>query len=394
MPDSAEPLLSFDPSYYGGYPNAIHQTHSTRRHATSRGLNFKQKFARQEWVEDLETLGESRLYHFMEENYDLSDFDELIRTLAQGHGPFAVKLLRTALRQSGMSNLFRNVDPEESEHFSLDDIPSAYIRNGRLRGERVITDIFFLRVHEEVNQIAGDWYEKHVGRRSCEVCSSLFSPVDFRSWIYRGTDALKSCCMKCEIVKRPTREELRDVVPDFIDACGFIPNQDASPVNRSFTSRLSEKQQLEVYRLYGKMGGTHHAKEVFGSWFKAMSETGALPDGTQRLSRGTRCVAKDGHECDSIDEKRIDDWLYEQGIDHEREPKYPQHEGLNSGERRRADWKVDEDVFVEYWGLAGSEDYDQKIDEKRQIAEESGIELIEIYPGGLGNLSSHFDGLE
>ena len=394
MSDAAEPLLSFDPSYYGGYPNAIHQTHSTRRYATSRGLNLKQKFARQEWVEDLETLGESRLYSFMEENYDLSDFDETILALARNHGPFTIKFLRSSVRRSGISNVLSNVDPEESEHFSLNDIPSVYIRKGKLRGGRVMTDIFFLRVHEEVDQIAGEWYDKYVGRRSCEICGRLFRPVDFRYWIYRGTDALKSCCMKCEIVKSPSKEDLRDTVPDFVNACGFIPNQDASPVNRSFTSRLSEKQQLEVYRLYGNMGGTRHAREVFGSWFKAMSETGALPDGTQRLSRGTRCIAKDGHECDSIEEKRIDDWFFKQGIDHEREPKYPQHEDLNPDGRRRADWKVAGGVFVEYWGLAGSEDYDRKVDEKRQLAEENGIELIEIYPGGIGNLNSHFDGVE
>jgi hypothetical protein len=40
----------------------------------------------------------------------------------------------------------------------------------------------------------------------------------------------------------------------------------------------------------------------------------ALEDGTQRMARGTRCLAQDGHLCHSLAEKTIDDLLHSYGI--------------------------------------------------------------------------------
>jgi len=76
------------------------------------------------------------------------------------------------------------------------------------------------------------------------------------------------------------------------------------------------------------MGGIEHVKKKFGSWFKALAETGALPDGVLTTARGMRCLAQDGHMCHSLDEQRIDDWLSVHHLAHEREPIYPHHTSL------------------------------------------------------------------
>jgi hypothetical protein len=197
--------------------------------------------------------------------------------------------------------------------------------------------------------------------------------------------------MRCEIVQSPTREDLQDLVPAFVEACGFIPRASANLTNQSFTLRLPEETKLEAFRLYGEMGRISHVQKVFGSWFKGMAETGALPDGTKRTSRGTRCLAEDGHECHSLQEKQIDDWLYQNDIQHEREPEYPQHDQFNPTGGRRADWLLEDGRYVEYFGMQGDESYDRKSAEKRKLAEASGIELVEIYPDDLGHLGKRIE---
>ena len=105
-----------------------------------------------------------------------------------------------------------------------------------------------------------------------------------------------------------------------------------------------------------------------------------------RTGRGTECIALDGHECYSLAEKQIDDWLFAKGIEHTVEPDYPVHPELNPNGLKRADWEVD-GVFIEYWGLAGDREYDRKSRIKRKLAKKLGIKLIEVYPGDLQNLS-------
>ncbi len=126
-------------------------------------------------------------------------------------------------------------------------------------------------------------------------------------------------------------------------------------------------------------------KRKFGSWFKALAETGILPDGVLITARGIRCLAQDGHVCHSLAEQQIDDWLFAQGLPHEREPSYPAHSTLNPTGRRRADWKV-QNTFIEYFGLIGDSKYEEKMEEKIFLARYCNIDLITIYPSDIENL--------
>lgn len=119
-------------------------------------------------------------------------------------------------------------------------------------------------------------------------------------------------------------------------------------------------------------------KAVFGSWNKAIKAAGFEPN---QASLGFVVVAKDGHICRSVTEKIIDDWLFDNGIIHEKEVLYP------SG-TRRADWKVG-DVYIEFLGLDLDSNYLLNIEyrrsliEKRRICQEEGIKLVEIFPQDL-----------
>ena len=113
----------------------------------------------------------------------------------------------------------------------------------------------------------------------------------------------------------------------------------------------------------------------FGSWFKALIQAGILDDGTQRLFFGARFLANDGHDCASIAEKTIDDWLSDRNIIHQKEPLYPYDQELNPSTKLRADWLV-ENTLIEYAGLMNRKEYSEKMTKKKVLANNHEIELI------------------
>lgn len=120
-------------------------------------------------------------------------------------------------------------------------------------------------------------------------------------------------------------------------------------------------------------------EHAFGSWNNAIKAAGFEPNRSHenRMYKRIMTKAKDGHSCDSISEAIIDNWLYENKIFHERNVAYPTSQ-------HKADWSIQENVFVEYFGLANdSPRYDRDIKIKQRICKEFGIKLVAIYPQDL-----------
>lgn len=140
---------------------------------------------------------------------------------------------------------------------------------------------------------------------------------------------------------------------------------------------MQDAERLALLKLLRRKPSTRRVRSVFGSWLNALIQAGVLEDGTRRTSRGIQSIAKDGHVCLSLGEKTIDDFLYARGIQHEKEPPYP--EG-----NYRGDFRVG-NLFIEYFGLAGDPEYDAKTREKIRLCKKHGISLIAIYPQDLVN---------
>jgi hypothetical protein len=114
-------------------------------------------------------------------------------------------------------------------------------------------------------------------------------------------------------------------------------------------------------------------RKLFGTWNNAIKAAGFEPN---PVLFANKFIAKDGHRCDSLTEKIIDDWLFKNNIEHKRNVFYP-----NS--RYTADFKIGE-KFVEFFGLKGElKQYDKNLKIKERIARENKIELIKIYPKDL-----------
>jgi len=90
-----------------------------------------------------------------------------------------------------------------------------------------------------------------------------------------------------------------------------------------------------------------------------------------------RTFARDGHLCDSVSEAIIDDWLTSHHITHEHHVGYPHG-------NYKADWRLRDGTFVEYFGLAkDSPRYDRTIKEKENLCRELNLALIAVYPTDL-----------
>ncbi len=116
-------------------------------------------------------------------------------------------------------------------------------------------------------------------------------------------------------------------------------------------------------------------QKYFGSWNNALIAARLTPHRSlnQRMYKRRQCFAKDGHICNSVSELIIDNWLYKNNIDHQKETPYPKG-------KFTADWSLSNNIFVEYFGLAhDSRRYDEEIKKKQQICKDSKITLFEIY---------------
>lgn len=140
--------------------------------------------------------------------------------------------------------------------------------------------------------------------------------------------------------------------------------------------RIPVKEEMQ--RLYVR------ARERFGTWNKAVESAGFKPN---PILFAKRQIANDGHVCDSLAEKIIDDYLFEKGISHERNIPYPEGDYT-------ADFKIGE-KYIEYFGLSGEHKrYDELKLIKQKIARRQGLEWIEVYPKDIypdNRLSEIFD---
>lgn len=88
-------------------------------------------------------------------------------------------------------------------------------------------------------------------------------------------------------------------------------------------------------------------------------------------------IANDGHKCDSLAEKIIDDWLFARKIVHKRTVPYPENQSFT------ADFVVG-NIWIEFFGLFGEHKrYDELRRMKLDLTKKHNLKLIEIYPNQL-----------
>lgn len=121
----------------------------------------------------------------------------------------------------------------------------------------------------------------------------------------------------------------------------------------------------EMYGPYSK------ARNAFGTWNKAIEAAGFQAN---PVIFSKKYIARDGHKCDSIAEKIIDEWFYSKGIKHQRSVPYPEFNKMT------CDFVINK-IFIEFFGLEGEiKEYDRLANLKRKLSKKYKFKLIEIKP--------------
>ena len=337
----------------------------------------------------LAVLNESELQQYLEPKIITNELRSRFTDLLKRYGLFVgiwfdKYFSRTLMRTMPNAGL----DDRELERL----FNKAYGQSaGSLLTGKIIGHVFWQMVlftlgDEEMRNYMKSWVIRFSEPRECVICNQPFSPILLNPGYYYGSNGNASICYECIQPGSPREADLNPLIAAFVESCGFPPPEGVTPIDRRVTTRLDHARHTEMIEAWTKMGGIGHVKTVLGgSWFKAMHDTGCLPEGMVPSGRGIRCMADDGHECNSMEEKIIDDWLSQKRITHTKEPHYPYHPRLNPGGGKRADWKIG-DKLVEYFGLAGNPEYDLRTIEKVELAREEGIQLVAIYPDDLFDL--------
>jgi hypothetical protein len=143
-------------------------------------------------------------------------------------------------------------------------------------------------------------------------------------------------------------------------------------------------RMLAVRRGYVVPGG--HRKVY--SWTDWLGKAGLLADGI-RTSRGVIVTAKDGHLCRSLLERQIDDFFFDNGIEHEIEPFYPFDPDVNL-DGYRADWRLADGTFVEALGFTSNPVYMAKAERKISLAARHQIPVVTVTEDDLRDLLTIF----
>ncbi len=117
------------------------------------------------------------------------------------------------------------------------------------------------------------------------------------------------------------------------------------------------------------------ARRNFSSWNKAIIKAGYKPNDEKFTHKYT---ARDGHICDSLAEKIIDDWMFKRNISHQRSVYYPNQK------RFKTDFLVENKYWIEFLGLKGVlKRYDNLYKQKLEVAKINKIKIIELNPKDL-----------
>ncbi len=353
---------------------------------------------RSEWKQEQENLRRSTMVERLTAIYGGDFLDQELQSLIPRHGIFSDELLEK-------TQLVRVTKIAADQGQSIEELGALY-RDAhwpKLRQNRntppadevfasfkfvvmtlVELAVYRLSFDSNAHQAIQLWYESVGRNQRCQICNEYFNPVEFNPIFYVRTDCETQCCFRCPIRASPNKEDCAQLVREFVDHCGFLPVTGFSLGFGPLVSRVALDRRLSVYAAYGAMGGINHVRMLFGNWFNALASSGSLPDGVLVTKRGIKCLAKDGHICLSMDEQRIDDWLYDHNFEHEKEPCYPKHDTLNPGSLR-ADWRVG-DLYIEFFGMQGDSNYDIKTERKIALTTALNISLLAIYPGDMRHL--------
>lgn len=263
----------------------------------------------------------------------------------------------------------------------------------------------YLQILREIMKYQGSC--KHFDERACASCGSHFYPqtnpfvpfvgLNFCSICYFIASGLGDSYDKyMKSLKRVSekREFAITTLRAFVSATGILPNSDYKPDRMLRKSLLKNVEPSEATTLLKAIciapRPSAIKKTIFPSWAHLLDAAGLLEGSFNSNSLGRRSISRCGHLCLSLGERAICELLFRRKIAHSREPLYPVHEVHNPNGKSRADFLVG-NLWIEFAGLKGKPDYDDRMEKKVALATELKIDLLVIEPSHLESLDKLID---
>jgi len=163
------------------------------------------------------------------------------------------------------------------------------------------------------------------------------------------------------------------------DLLGFIPDFN---LNLYYTYKnIPREKYIDFINLQKNVFCPYFYKSIYGNWINTVKETGFLGDKEiKKNTFGYNVLAKDGDLCYSLAEKIIDDWFFNNNIEHKKEPNYPKCVTNMLNKNVKADWII-EDLYIEYFGLQNDRKYSEKTELKILACKYYNVKLLALYPG-------------
>lgn len=223
------------------------------------------------------------------------------------------------------------------------------------------------------------------GTLDCPICRSTFSTAILSPWMIRQYGPPRFCNRCCVRARNGISQGGRDValagVRRLAKAIDGTPDQSIA-AQISLVGLTDDQRDMAMVGLIVAPAPDYAKAEIGGTWLRVLQESGLVGD-AWRPGRGTYCIAADGHQCRSLAERTVDDFLSSHRIPHDPEPPYP-------ASSRRADWRLEDGTLVEYAGLMGDAGYRAKIEEKQAIAAAADVSLVVLLPEDLLSLGRAF----
>ncbi|NCI19873.1 hypothetical protein EJM73_09565 [Clostridium botulinum] len=158
---------------------------------------------------------------------------------------------------------------------------------------------------------------------------------------------------------------------------------------QNLADKLGRTPKIPELRLYNLPSESSY-RRYFGSYINACKL--ADLDINICLFGKKRKIPKslNGDVCFSNAETIITDFFIKNNIKYIKEPYYKDYMDDERCKTKRCDWIIDNNVFVEYFGLPDKSYYYKKMEIKRQICKDNNIKLIELFEKDLDKLNTIF----
>jgi len=247
----------------------------------------------------------------------------------------------------------------------------------------------------------------HFEETECVLCGFTFYPQSQHEWVglvppiycgiclEMGMSASTDFFRKLGFSSEERVTNFTTGIQIYADYFGFIPsvsNQKRTVLSQLFVSGIDIEELNFAMKVSSLLPWKDTVSDLFGSWAHLLEKSGLL-SARQRGRGGHQSIASDGHHCLSLGERAICEFLTKNGMVHDKEPMYPQHDVLNPNGLLRGDFLVN-GIIIEFAGMMSNSEYADRMAAKQKLAKAAKIGWMKLEASSLNDLSAMLEKIQ